>query len=230
MHLPYSTLIQRTIQRVRQVPGAGAQLYSEDEIGNLIRETFENVRGKLYWEHMMQWVECQLDGTQGFVVTPFTTFGYAAQGGDDVQAVYWNTSQRPLPMLGSLNPRRMAGTVPKYIKKLSVADDPARQRLFQVYPIASVTTTDTPLMAYVRLDPLNLFDDPNIIVPFDSAVLINGAAAAYLSFDGNVARGPLAAYNERLEELTRAQNSAPIILDSRTYAPFGPDRWLEADF
>lgn len=229
MHLSYTDLIQRTIQRVRQVPGAGAQLYSEDEIGNLIRDVYYRVRSKLYWEHMMKWVECQLDGVTGRVVAPFTAVGFAAQGADDVQGVFWNSSQRPIPQLGMLNPRNMNGTVPKYMKKLSISDDPFRERLFEIYPKTSITTVDTPLMVYARLDPLNLFDVPSIIVPFDSAVLINGAAAEYLSFDGPQARGPLAAYSERLQELERAQNSAPIILDSRTYTPFGPDRWLEAD-
>jgi hypothetical protein len=230
MHLSYTDLIQRTIQRVRQVPGAGAQLYSEDELGNLIKEVYYRVRSKQYWEHLMKWVECQLDGVAGRVVTPFTTVGYAVQGGDDVQAVYMNTSQRPLPQLGSLNPRNMLGTVPKYMKKLSISDDPFRERLFEIYPKTAVTTATTPLMVYARFDPTNLFTNPSIIVPFDSSVLINGAAAEYLSFDGAQARGPLAAYNERLQELEKAQNSAPIILDSRTYNPFGPDRWIEADF
>lgn len=230
MHLSFTDLIQRTIRRVRQVPGVGAQLYSEDEIGDLIKEVYYRVRSRQYWEHLMKWVPCQLDGVTGRVVTAFTAAGYAAEGGDDVQAVYVNTSQRPLPQLGTLNPKNLNGTVPKYMKKLSISDDPNRAYLFEIYPKTSVTTTDTPIMVYVRLDPNNLFTTPNIVVPFDSAVLINGAAGEYLAFDGAQARGPLAVYQERLQELEKAQNSSPIILDSRTYTPFGPDRWLEADF
>jgi hypothetical protein len=69
-----------------------------------------------------------------------------------------------------------------------------------------------------------------VIVPFDSAVLINGAAYSFAADDGAnpaqvVKLGQ--AYQMRLDALVKQHNSGAIILDSRQYTPIGLDQWVE---
>jgi len=225
--LSLTDLIQKVVRRLGQVSGAGAQLYSEDLISDYIKETYQQVRSMHWWDQLMTWQSSQLDGSTGLCTT---TFVGAADGFKDVQVVRYGNNQYNLPQLGMNNPNRVTGTIPRYIEPLTQTDDATNSYLFRVWPKTAVTTAALPLRTRVRLDPASLFTTPTVIVPFDSAVLINGAAYSFAADDGAnpaqvVKLGQ--AYKMRLDELVKQHNSGAIILDSRQYTPIGLDQWVE---
>jgi hypothetical protein len=225
--LSLTDLIQKVVRRLGQVSGAGAQLYSEDLIADYIKETYQQVRSMHWWDQLMTWHTSQLDGTTGRVVTHIVG---AADGFKDVQVIRYGNNQYNLPQLGMNNPNRVTGTIPRYIEPLRQVDDPNNNHLFRVWPLTAVTTVDDPIRVRVRLDPTTLFTTPATIVPFDSAVLINGAAHSFAADDGaNPAQVAKLgqAFQMRLDALVKQHNSGAIILDARQYTPIGLDQWVE---
>lgn len=226
----YSDLIQRTIVRLRQVPGAATQLYSQDEIGNLLHEIYDMVRKERWWDHMMTWAAVELDGTTGMpTVAPFDD---VPERFEDIRAIYPDNSTIRLPQLsGMTNPYRVTGTTPRFIEPLPLMDDNATGPffLFRVWPLTAVADSTKPLRVSYRKDPPNLFSDTNVIVPFDSSVLINGAAARYLAQDGTNP-GAVADLNSifasRLDQLRKAHDNSTLSLDDRINN-VGLTEWVE---
>lgn len=226
--LSFTALQQAVIVRVRQVAGAGVQLYSEDIIASYIRETYESVRGMQWWDQLMSWESRQLNGTTGQITVGING---AADGFKDIQYIVYGNNSQPMPLLLANNPNRLTGTTPRYIDPLSASVDPSGIFLFRVWPQTATTTAALPLRIRMRRDPDNLFTIPATIVPFDSAVLINGAAASYAADDG-CAPSQVAklreAYAMRLEMLEKQHNSGSIVLDSRMRNPIGVTDWIES--
>jgi hypothetical protein len=226
--LSLTALQQAVIRRVRQVAGVGTQLYSEDIISEYIRETYETVRGLQWWDQLMSWETRQLTGTNGRVTAGITG---ASDGFKDIQYIVYGNNSQPMPQLLANNPNRLTGTTPRYIDPLAAADDATGTFLFRVWPLTATTTADLPLRIRMRRDPVGLFIDPAVIVPFDSAVLINGAAASYAADDG-CAPSQVAklreAFSIRLNMLEKQHNSGSIVLDSRMRNPIGVTDWVES--
>ncbi len=226
--LSYTDLIQATIRRLRQVTGQATQLYSQDEIAQLLIEQYEIVRNERWWDHLMSRAAVQLDGVNGL---PTVGFPGAREGFRDVQAIYFRNISTQLPQITrDVNPYRLTGTYPRFVEPLAYADDSTEPRLlFRIWPLASVTTTDEPIRVVYRRDPDDLFTDNSVVVPFDSGVLINMAAARYLAQDGTNP-GAVGDMNNtallRLEQLRRSHDSTVIMLDRRTTTP-GLDEWAE---
>ena len=229
----YANLVQQTIIRLRQVPGAGTQLYSEDVIGKLLIETYEYVRSLRYWDHLTKWLTRELDGITG---TCTASFSGARDGWNDVDRIVVGSSNTPLPLLSNnINPFRLTGTHPRYVEPLHQDDDINQyiaefQNIFRIWPLTSIATGDTALRVHIRVDPSNLFTDPNVIVPFDHSILINGAAAKYSADDGtNPASIAMLtnAYTTRLEQRTRQHDNAILVKDPRDHTPYSTTQWME---
>ncbi len=224
----HTTLITKTIRRLRMVQGTNTQLYAEDAISDMLIETYEMVRATRWWDHITQWQTRQLDGTTGMVTAAFTG---ARERFRDIQGVYVNNNSRPLPQLDQFNnPYRLSGTSARYIEPLDSSTDPNGQYLFRVWPLTSTTTVDEPVRVRIRTDPLNLFTDPTVVVPFDATCLINGAAYKYAADDGTNP-GAVASlqqtFMQRKQQLEEQHDSAVILLDPRIYSPTGQDQWIE---
>lgn len=223
-----TNLQQAVIRRLRQVAGSSVQLYAEDIISDYLKETYEAVRSKEWWDQLMVWDEKQVDPLTGLVTVAFTG---CRDGFGDVRAVVQGDNTQPLPVLQSNNPNRITGTVARFIEPLNAIDDPTGTFLFRVWPRETVTTVDKPLRIRRRRDPLNLFTDPAVVVPFDSAVLINGAAHSYAADDGtNPAQVQKLgeAFNARLGLLIKQHNTGPVVLDARMRDPIGVTEWTES--
>lgn len=226
--LSAADLTQRTIVRLRQVAGAGTQLYAEAVILQLLEETYEMVRVQRWWDHMMQWQTKLLNGTTGQVTVPFSGVRERFR---DVERVCWNNIGIPLPQLGAgVNPYRLTGTTPRFIEPLHTMDDSAGTQLFRVWPLTSIASTATPLRVHVRVDPASLFTDITQIVPFDAACLVNGASAKYAADDGmnSAAIGVLQkTFEDRLHQLQRQHDQAILSLDPRMSTTLGLSVWAE---
>lgn len=226
--MPYGDLIQATIRRLRQVTGQATQLYSQDEIARLLVEQYEIVRSERWWDHLMSRVAVQLDGVTG---TPTVGFAGAREGFRDIQAIYYRNISTQLPQLTrDVNPYRLTGTYPRFVEPLAYADDAAEPRkLFRIWPLESVTDASTPIRVLYRRDPVDLFIDNTVVVPFDSGVLINMAAARYLAQDGTNP-GAVGDLNNaaviRLEQLRRSHDNTIIMLDQRA-TTLGLNEWAE---
>ncbi len=220
-------LVNRTIVRLRQVPGAATQLYSADMIASLIEEEYEACRAIRWWDHLMKWETRQLDGTTGIVTAPFSG---ARERFRDIQYVFVGTNNVPIPNLSSnANYAKYTGTYPRFIEPLHSSDDPLGVNLFRVIPVTAVTTVDQPLRVRLRSDPANIFTDPGVIVPFDATCLVNGAAAKYMADDGTNPASVAMLLNtrqERMKRLEQQHDTAVIILDDRTLSPL-QDEWVE---
>lgn len=229
--LTYTNLIQRVIRRLRMVPGYATQLYAEDVIGDMIQDVYGTVRQERWWDHLMYWETVELDGSTGVITT---TLDNLREGFEDVQYIFYGTSNLPLPQLTSdINPYRLSGTTPRYVEPLAADDDPSGNLIFRVWPLESVATIadDNPLRVRVRRDPTNLFTDAQVVVPFDAMCLVNGAAHKYAAGDGT---NPTqveefrVAFEARLKQLRARHSKAVIQLDPRMGDPHGLTEWAES--
>ncbi len=216
-------LIQRTVTTLAQVPGSGVQLYSEDRIQELLQQVYTINSDKFWIPEQMKWQNATLAGAAGLPSTDWED----VSSYKDIRAIFFNTSQRPLPRLPSdLNPFTVGGTVAKFQEPLSRNDEPSStsNRLFRIWPLASTGT----VYIHARLRDTNLFRDPTNTIYFDDVAMINGAAFMYAADDGanpgSVAKFQKL-YEDRITEIQDNLNRQPIILDPRS--PMGTDQWTE---
>lgn len=223
-----TTLVQRTITRLRMVSGPSAQLYAEDAIAMMLEETYEMVRAERWWDHLMRWETRQLSGTNGLITTDLLM---ARERFRDIQHIFYASYNQPLPILSSdINPYRLVGTVPRFVEPLDFTDDPTGSKLFRIWPLTSATTVAQPIRIRVRLDPPGIFENPATMVPFDATCLINGAAFKYAADDGTNPASIASlqsAFEARLKQLKQQHDSAVIILDPRQTNPNIQDEWME---
>lgn len=223
----YAELIQKTILRLRQVPGTGTQFYAEDMIGNLIVETYQYVRSLRYWDHLTKWQSARtLDGTTGKCTIGFSG---ARERFDDIEQVVIGSDSVPLPQLmNNINPYRLTGTHPRFIEPLHQDDDAMAEPyfLFRVWPLEA---TSSLVRVRLRTDPANLFTSPSVVVPFDDGVLVNGAAAKYSADDGTSSTAMLQkAYSDRLQQKLKDFDRAIIVKDDRLDS-YHSSEWREVD-
>lgn len=227
-YLSQTMLVAKVITRLRMVQGAGTQLYAEDAISQMLEETYEMVRVRRWWDHLMAWEIRQLDAVNGFVTT---SFAGARERFKDVQHIFIGNNAAPMPIASSdINPYKLTGTLPRFVEPLNFSDDPTGVLLFRIWPKTAVTTTDIPLRIRLRADPANVFIDPAIIVPFDSTCLINGAAMKYAADDGSNPASVATlqqAFDGRLMQLERQHDDAVIMLDPRQTMMLGLNSWAE---
>jgi hypothetical protein len=203
-------------------------MYSEDFIGDLIEEVYNIVRTDRWWDHLMVWQTRVLDGTTGQVTVPLPAL---REGFHDIKAVLYGRDAMPLPQLGAgVNPYKFstASTIPRFVEPLPVTDANYSTRVFRVLPITATTPPGQELRIHMRLDPANLFVDPNVAIPFDDVVLINGAVVRYAATDSaNIAEVEVAqrTFSDRLEQLRRMHDNTRLVLDPRL--PLGIDEWTE---
>jgi hypothetical protein len=226
--LALTDLIQKTIVRLRMVAGPATQMYAEDAIAQMLEETYEMVRVQRWWDHLMRWENHQLDGTTGIITG---TIVGARERFRDVQHVLYAGNNQPLPIMSQdINPFRLTGTTPRFVEPLNVADDAAGTKLIRVWPLTAVTVSDKPIRLRVRVDPVNIFTDPALVVPFDATCLINGAAFKYAADDGTnpaSVSSLQSAFDMRLRQLQEQHDRAVILLDPRQGNLQGLDEWSE---
>jgi hypothetical protein len=229
--MPFRTvpdLTQRIIRKLRQVPGLGTQLYSEDYIAELIEEVYGMVRTDRWWDHLMSWHTRVLDGITGQVTVALPVL---REGFRDIRQVRYGRDAFPLPQLGAgVSPQQMvtAGTRPRFVEPLPVTHPNYATRVFRVHPLNAVTPTGSELHIHLRSDPANLFVDDTVAVPFDDICLINGVVVRYAASDSaNVAEVEVAqrTFMDRLDQLRRMHDNAALALDPRS--PLGTDQWHE---
>lgn len=216
-------LIQRTITTLAQVPGSGTQLYSEDRIQELIQQVYTINSDKFWIPEQMNWLSAALDGTAGLPATDWTDINSYK----DIRAIFFNTSQRPLPRLPSdMNPFTVTGTTGRFQEPIARANEPSSTstRLFRIWPLTATGT----VRVHARLRNTNLFRDPDNVIYFDDVALINGTAFMYSADDGanpgSVAKFQRL-YDDRIVEIQDNLNRQPIILDPRS--PTAGDQWTE---
>lgn len=215
-------LIQDTITRLRQVPGTGTQVYAEEPIAQLIQEGYDLCVAQRKWQHIYKWSNRELTGTDG---TPSNGFDDIAALTDIIN-VWYGTQQRPLPgMPQQINPFTVTGTVPRFMEWLNESDNTAApKRFFRVWPLTSVGN----VYVYARRTPSGLFEDPEVVVPFDSKVLHTYAAYKYAEADGGnpgAVEGLKNSFADLLKVQTDWYDRQPVLLDPRMQ--FGPDEWTE---
>jgi len=229
--MPFRTvpdLTQRIIHKLRQVPGLGTQLYSEDYIAQLIEEVYSMVRADRWWDHLMSWHTRTLDGVNGLVTSPLPAL---REGFRDIRQVRYGRDAFQLPLLGAgVAPQHLvtAGTRPRFVEPLPVTHPNYYTHVFRVHPLTAVTPPGNELHIHARVDPPGLFDDLSVPVPFDDVCLINGVVVRYAATDGaNVAEVEVAqrTFTDRLNQLRRMHDNAALALDPR--APYGIDQWHE---
>lgn len=221
-------LIQEVITALSQVPGTGVQTYAEDRIAQAIAVTYNSVSRIRQWPWLHKWQSRTIDGSTGKPTQRLTSVARA----QDIVKIHNSQSQTPLPMIGpSLNPYMLGGTVAQYVEWLHPDDDSAdadgNKYLFRVWPLAS---TDT-VYIYARTTVADLFDDPQVEVPFDWITLMNGAAMDIVADDGN---DPVSldkfrlAFVDALKLETNEYDRQPLVLDARTPI-YSADNWRELD-
>lgn len=173
-------VVQRTIRQLSQVTGTGVQLYAEERIYQYVDQTFDLLFKEQWWPSFCDWFTASLDGSTGKVTADFSTLtsdGAELVGiskNDDIQAIYWETSHRPLVRLPKrLNPFSMTGSTPRFVQLIS---DPAKH--FVVWPLNATGA----LHIWARSHPGELTTDSEI--DFDRDVLVYGASYQYAEDDG----------------------------------------------
>lgn len=209
----YTNLITETIRRVRQVPGAQTQLYSETVLGSYIQEAYEVLRHETWWPWLLKRLSGTLDGTTGQVTgTPWATGGLTDF--DDVRAIYLGSYQSRLPMISEdVNPTTVTtGQYARYVEPLSVHDDPTATKLFRVYPL----TTTGIVYLWGRCDPVGLFTTPSVVVPMNKYLLMNYAMWRYMTDDAanpGAASAALQMYEKLKDQEMSKVNDQPIWLN-----------------
>lgn len=206
----FTTLLAETVQRTRQVGGAGTQLYAEPVLSQYLQEAFDIVRAEDYWPQMMAWKSGTLDGSTGQVasgaLSPISDF-------NDILGIYYESYQERLPTLPlSVNPYSIVGSVARYVEPLAIADEPTPDKLFKVWPL---TLTGT-VRVHARVIPTGAFTNPAVIIPFDHIYLENYAAWRWFSDDAAnpaAANAALQVMEERKKQLIEMRNSQPSWLD-----------------
>lgn len=208
-----STLISDSTRRLRQVPGAQTQLYSETVISSYIQEAFEILVKEAWWPWLMKRLQGTLDGTTGVVTgTPWSTGGL--NDFDDIRAVYLASYQQRLPMVSEdFNPATLTSMqYARYIEPLSIFDANYQQNLFRVLP---VTTTGI-VYVWCRCLPTNLFTDPSVVVPMNRYLLMNYTMWRYMTDDSanpGAAAAALQAYEKLKDQELMKVNDQPIWLN-----------------
>ena len=214
-----SDLIQRTILAMRQVPGLGVQLYSEDALLECYNRMFDHAFSEMWWDAYMQWFTLTLDGTTGKPTSDLT----GVQKIEDIRAIFPGTSHRRLKKYGSyMNPNALTGTFPRWYEAIN---ETTPARVIRVLPVTATGTIT--IHARVKGTAIFTAGDYNKL---DDALLINLMAWDYLSGDadnpGNAARFAALA-QERLKQLRAERNEEAIDLDPR--ATEIPGSWIDPD-
>lgn len=216
-------LIQRTIVTLAQVPGSGTQLYSEDRIAELLQQVYTINSDKFWIPEQMSWRSAPLDEAAGLPTLDWANINSYK----DIRAIFFNSSQRPLPRLPSdMNPFTVSGTSGRFQEPLAKDDEPSTtsNRLFRIWPLTATGT----VRIHARVRSTSLFRDPTNTIYFDDVAMINGAAFMYAADDGanpgSVAKFQTV-YEGRINEIQDNLNRQPIVLDPRS--PMGGDQWSE---
>lgn len=223
--ISYSNLIIEAVRRVRQVPGAATQLYSEQVLGSYIQEAYTILRQEAWWPWLMKRLQGTLDGTTGVdSLNPWSVGGLTDF--TDIRAVWLGPYQQRLPMLGEdINPATVVGNqFARYVEPLSLHDDPTGLKLFKIIPV----TTVGQVYVWARVDPTSLFTDPAVLIPMNKFLLLNYTAFRYFSDDAAnpaAATSALQAYEKIKEQELSKINEQPFWLDPGTGQ--ATDQWWE---
>lgn len=218
---PLTELVTDATKKLRQAAGPGVQLYSEHDLMQYIQDIYDQVTGDKWWPHLMEWYTRTLDETTGIVTEDLDEI----EDFVDIRAIYANNDQQPLPLLSNnVNPHTMTGTTPRMVEPLAY-NHTLKQRLFRVWPLTSVAT----VYVHARKQIDGIFSDPEVVVPFEPALLAMGAAYAYAASEGinNTHVDKLGKdYNDMLQSINQAYKSMPLVKDPRVGYP--PDQWQES--
>ncbi|NJL53762.1 hypothetical protein HC928_00555 [bacterium] len=204
-------LAQRVTRTLSMYPGTSVQLYAEDRIKDAIQQTFELVFDKHFWPEFASWQSWTLNESTGEVTATLTSL---LKRWEDLAMVIPSGKQKPLPRLPhGMNPYLITGETPRFVEPYN-----ANSRVFRVWPLEA--TGD--VVCYIRTLP-DEFSDSDV-VPFDSVLLVNGAAYMMAEDDGT---NPGAIekfkgiFEKRLEQLEMQfqQMDLPLINDPNTTIP-----------
>lgn len=197
-----SALISDVERELYQLAGPQVQIYSQDIIAQMIQQAFNHVFLKRYWGYFRKREERTLDGVTGQITAPLT---YISDY-HDIQHVYREGSQRPLPVLPSTyNTLGMTGSAPRFITPSGDAN------LFTVYPLDA--EGDVLVIGRRRPTADYAMDEE---VEFDPTFLVHYVAWSYFTDDGSNPASALkhqVLFEKRLEELERADAQHAVVLD-----------------
>lgn len=169
-------LVDLTTMKLRQVSGAGVNIYSDGPIKLAIEDIYYLAVGDRWWPHLMKTLTRTLDGSTGIVTEDLT----GVDEFTDIRAVWYQGEQRPLPIMPHYaNYNAGVGAQQRCIEPLNWDDDNA-DRFFRMIP---VTTTGT-VYIHCRTTPDQIFTNPEVIIPFNPALLAAGAAWSYAASEG----------------------------------------------
>jgi len=199
----FRELIDRTILRMSQVPGAATQTYAEDRVAEMLQHKFDILFDEYWWPKYNLWSTYTLDGSTGVVTTDLTEI---IKRFEDIRSVFiGNTSRRVLILGPEQNPNIIDGTDPRVYEANADA-----ARVITIWPKTATGTLD--INYQTKPDTFSSEDE----VDMDDQLMICGAAWDYLEDDGT---NPGATqkfqnfFEDRLAQLTSKLNSRPIPLD-----------------
>jgi hypothetical protein len=166
----FSQLIQRTIERLSEVPGESVQVYSENRIASMVQHKFTVLFEEEYWPQFSSWQTGTLDGVAGVVTADLSSL---LKRHDDLRVVFVAGRPNPIPALSTvMNPHVLTGTTPQFVELI---DEP---KFFRVWPLAATGSVNFHIRT--RPEPFVLTD----VVNFDEEALVLGATFDYLDDDG----------------------------------------------
>jgi hypothetical protein len=198
-------LIQKCVLRLSMVGGTGVQVYSEDILGEMIQERFDELFDRFWWEDYMNVYVGTLH-TDGTVDEDIRTTQELDRF-TDIQHIHHQTKPNPLLRIDSRSNRAnyLKTSSPIYIAPI------AGDKVFQLLPYGDVGDAVTisfrkrPTAAFIGTDEILL----------DNLLLIYGACYDYLEDDAG-SQGAIAkfqdSYNARLTQLNSLRNEQGIPL------------------
>lgn len=199
-----SALVSDVERELYQLAGPQVQIYSQDILAQMVQQAFDHFFLKRYWSYFRKREERTLDETTGQITAPLTHISEY----EDIQHVFRENSQRPLPKLpDTYNTLGMQGTSPRFIAPSGNAN------LFTIYPV----TAEGDVLVVGRRRPAEYAMDEE--VEFDPTCLVHYVAWSYYCGDGSnpaeVAKHQ-GLFEDRYKQLVLADQQHAISLDGRS--------------
>lgn len=211
---------QDVIKLLAQVAGTGTQLYSEDKLLIHIRNAFNSVFDKDFWQEYCTWSVVTLDGTLGQMTTNVDYKNYR-----NIRGVWVAATDRPVvPFPRRMNPFAVTGTSPRYWRAQHDSTVDPDDKPISFLPITATGTVSI----YGRVHPGESNTDFNADtdIKLDRDLITFTAALDYASDDGDnpAMIAKLEAKARDRYKLVKPQGDVV----STPRAPDIPDQWYDS--
>jgi hypothetical protein len=171
-----SEITQDVLQKIGLVSGTAVQVYTEPQIQQNVRDSFDLLFRKRYWEHLSDWVFVDLDGVNGYATTDLTNIVKSLEDAKDFHVPF--TEQKIVKPIKYEHMRISTGSNPLFYTSIKYGDPNFESRVYKFWPPSATGS----VAFYARTHPGVL--NPNSKVPMPADLITYSAAWLTLETDG----------------------------------------------